>query len=348
LKVVVFTTSYPRHADDFAGRFVSDPVERLRARGIEVEVVHPGVYEDYGVAYEGGGIMHAVRRKPWIAPLLAVSMIRTLRRVARDADLVHAMWLAGGVIALFSGKPFVVSLLGSISGGALDDFVLMRKRPRLVRFICHRARATICISQALVESAQQAGIRNIRFIPIGVEIPETVGEEADPPEVFYTGRLSREKGVEDLAAAREGLNLIVSGDGPLRSLFPDALGFISRAELEERYRRAAVVVVPSRSEGFGVVCAEAMAYGNAVVAGATGGLLGLVRDGETGLLVEPGNPKELRAAIDRLLADPALRKRLGENARAWITELCSWDKVIAETVATYEQAIAGTAKPSPT
>ena len=82
-----------------------------------------------------------------------------------------------------------------------------------------------------------------------------------------------------------------------------------------------------------------MAHGKAVVAGATGGLLGLVRDGETGLLVEPGNPKELRAAIDRLLADPALRKRLGENARAWITELCSWDKVIAETIETYEQAL---------
>ena len=304
-----------------------------------MEVVRPGVYRDYGVAYEGGGIVHAIRRRPWIAPLLAVSMIRTLRRAARDADLVHAMWLAGGVIGLFSGKPFVVSLLGSISGGPLDDFALMRRAPRLVRWICHRARATICISQALVDAAQQAGIRNIRFIPIGIEIPETVGEEADPPEVFYTGRLSPEKGVQDLAAAREGLNLIVSGDGPLRHLFPDALGFISRADLEERYRRAAVVVVPSRSEGFGVVCAEAMAHGKAVVAGATGGLLGLVRDGETGLLVEPGDPKALRAAIDRLLADPALRKRLGENARSWITELCSWEKVIHDTIATYENAV---------
>ena len=339
MRVVVFTTSYPRYADDFAGRFVSDPVERLRARGLDVEVVHPGVYKDYGVAYQGGGIMHAVRRRPWIAPRLALSMIRTLRREARDADLVHAMWLAGGVVALFSAKPFVVSLLGSISGGPLDDFVLMRRAPWLVRWICHRARATICISEALVESAQKAGIENIRFIPIGIEIPETVGEEADPPEVFYTGRLSPEKGVQDLAAARDGLNLIVSGDGPLRHLFPDALGFISRAELDERFRRAAVVVVPSRSEGFGVVCAEAMAYGNAVVAGATGGLLGLVRDGETGLLVEPGNPKELRAAIDRLLADPVLRKRLGENARRWITELCSWDHVLDATIKTYEQAL---------
>ena len=66
--------------------------------------MHPGVYEDYGVAYQGGGIMHAVRRRPWIAPRLALSMIRTLRREARDADLVHAMWLAGGVVARGGGR----------------------------------------------------------------------------------------------------------------------------------------------------------------------------------------------------------------------------------------------------
>ena len=338
LKVVVFTTSYPRHENDFAGRFVSEPVERLRARGIQVEVVHPGVYNDYGLTFDGGGIIRGLKRRPWLAPLLALSMIRTLRRAARNADLVHAQWLAGGVVALFSGKPFVVSLLGSISGGVLDDFLLLRRVPWLVRPILHRAKATICISEALVESARAAKIRNIAFIPIGIEIPEARSDEVEPAEVFYTGRLSPEKGIQDLVAIREGLNLVVSGDGPLRHLVPDALGFISRDELEERFARAAVVVVPSRSEGFGVVCAEAMARGKAVVAGATGGLLGLVRDEETGLLVQPGNPPELRAAIDRLLADPALRLRLGRAARAWITELCSWERVLGATLDTYADA----------
>jgi glycosyltransferase involved in cell wall biosynthesis len=337
-KVVFFTTSYPRHADDFAGRFVSEPVERLRAQGFEVDVVHPGVYNDYGLAFDGGGIIRNLRRRPWVAPLLALSMIRALRRAAKDADLVHAQWLAGGVVALFSGKPFVVSLLGSISGGVLDDFLLLRRAPWLVRPILHRAKATICISQALVDSAERARIRNIRFIPIGIEIPAERGEEAEPAEVFYTGRLSPEKGIQDLAAVRDGLNLVVSGDGPLRHLVPDTLGFVSRDELERHYARAAIVVVPSRSEGFGVVCAEAMARGKAVVAAAAGGLLGLVRHEQTGLLVPPGDPDELRAAIDRLLADAALRRRLGLAARAWITELCSWDRVLPATVAAYADA----------
>jgi glycosyltransferase involved in cell wall biosynthesis len=67
-------------------------------------------------------------------------------------------------------------------------------------------------------------------------------------------------------------------------------------------------------------------------------LLGLVTHEETGLLVQPGNPPELRAAIDRLLADPALRARLGAAARAWITELCSWERVLDSTLDTYATA----------
>ncbi|MDX6488557.1 MAG: hypothetical protein QOK13_1172, partial [Gaiellaceae bacterium] len=88
-KVAVFTTSYPRHADDFAGRFVSDAVDCLRARGVEVEVVSAGVYRTFGLSFDGGGIVRAVKRRPWLAPLRAVSMIRARRRAARDADLVH-------------------------------------------------------------------------------------------------------------------------------------------------------------------------------------------------------------------------------------------------------------------
>jgi len=337
LRVVVFTTSYPRHGNDFAGRFVSDAVARLRERGVEIDVLHPGVYRDFGLAFDGGGIMRNLRRRPWIAPLLFLSMVRALRRAARDADLVHAHWLAGAAVALFAGKPFVVTIHGTISGGFLDDFRLTRRHPRLVRLVLRRARAVVCVSQALADAVRSCGIEAV-FIPNGIEIPERVAEEAEPLEVFYTGRLSPEKGIQDLAAVREGLNLVVSGDGPLRDLVPDALGFVSREELEEHYERAAVVVCPSRSEGFGVVCAEAMAHGKPVVAGATGGLLGLVQHEETGLLVEPGDRAALRAAIDRLLADPELRSRLGRAARERIVGLCSWERVIDATLATYVEA----------
>jgi glycosyltransferase involved in cell wall biosynthesis len=339
LRIAVFTTSYPRHADDFAGRFVSDAVERLTEHGYSIEVVRPGIYRDFGLAYDGRGIVANLRRRPWLAPFLFLLMVRALRRAAKQADLVHAHWLAGAVVAACCRKPFVVTLHGSISGGPFDDFRLCERHPWLVRAVLRRARAVICVSEALRDAAQRAGVDNAVFIPNGIGIPERVADEVRPLEVFYTGRLSPEKGVEDLIRACEGMNLVVCGDGPLRDLVPQTLGFVTRAELERRFEDAGIVVCPSRSEGFGVVCGEAMAHGKPVVACATGGLVNLVQDGRTGLLVEPGDVVGLRAAIQRLLDDDELRHRLGRSARRRIQNHYSWDSVIARTADVYESAV---------
>jgi glycosyltransferase involved in cell wall biosynthesis len=134
---------------------------------------------------------------------------------------------------------------------------------------------------------------------------------------------------------------VVCGDGPLRSLFPDALGFLPHPELERRYAAAAVVVCPSRREGFGVACAEAMAHGKPVVASRVGGLLDLVVDGETGLLVSPGDAADLRAALEWLLAEPDLRRRLGAAGRAHVAEICSWERVTEATIDVYREAAGG-------
>ena len=80
-----------------------------------------------------------------------------------------------------------------------------------------------------------------------------------------------------------------------------------RPELERLLAGAAVVACPSRREGFGIVCAEAMARGRAVVASDVGGLKDLVEHERTGLLVPPQDPAALRAALERLLADEQLR-----------------------------------------
>ena len=138
---------------------------------------------------------------------------------------------------------------------------------------------------------------------------------------------------------RTACDLVVAGDGPLRPEVPQALGMVPRAELYDLLDRAAVVVFPSRRDGFPVTCAEAMAHGRAVVATAVGGLPDMVVDGETGLLVPPGDRRALRAAIDRLLADQDLRRRLGVKARARVEELCGWEHVIDQTVAAYEAAL---------
>jgi glycosyltransferase involved in cell wall biosynthesis len=342
VRVAVLTTSYPRTPEDVAGRFVADAVTHLRAAGIEIEVVSPQSFRHFGIAY-GHGIVGNLRRRPWRAlllPAMLASFARAARRAAAEADLLHAHWLPSGAVALRTGKPFVVQLWGT-------DVELARRAPRVARAVLRRACAVVCASSELAERAEALGARDVQMIPSGVELPAEVGAEADPPEVLYAGRLSREKGILELVAAARDLKLVVAGDGPLRDRVPDALGFVSHNELERLYARAAIVACPSHREGFGVVCAEAMAHGRVVVATPVGGHRDLVVDGETGLLVPPGDVSALRAALERLLAAPELRRRLGAAARERVRERLSWDAVTEATVRVYRGCLDGAPLPRP-
>jgi glycosyltransferase involved in cell wall biosynthesis len=335
MKVAVLTTSYPREPGDPAGNFVADAVERVRRRGVEVEVVSPASFRHFGIAY-GAGVVGNLRREPWRAALLPAmlgSFSLAARRASRDADLVHAHWLPAGAVALTTGKPFVVQLWGT-------DVELARRAQSLARRVLRRARLVICASNALADSARELGARDVRVIPSGVDVPEEVAEEAEPPEVLFAGRLSPEKGILELVEAANGMTLVVAGDGPLRDRVPGALGFVPHHALGPLYERAAVVAVPSHREGFGVVCAEAMAYGRPVVAGAVGGLLDLVADGETGLLVPPRDVPALREALERLIGDRELRRRMGEAARERVRSRFAWPAVTDATLAAYEEALA--------
>jgi glycosyltransferase involved in cell wall biosynthesis len=332
MKVAVLTTSYPRSAGDSAGRFVADAVEHVRARGVDVEVVGPQQYRHYGIAY-GHGMLGNLRRRPWLVlllPVLLAGFVRAARRV--DADLLHAHWLPAGWAAARSGKPYVVQVWGT-------DVELARRAPWLARGVLRRARLVIAASNDLAERARALGAVSVRVIPSGVDVPAQVGVEAEPAEVLYAGRLSPEKGVLELLEAAQGMNLVVAGDGPLRDRVPFARGFVQHDELQQLYARAAVVACPSRREGFGVACLEAMAHGRPVVATSVGGLLDLVVDGETGILVPPRDPVALRTALERLLADPDLRRKLGSAGRDSARTLFSWETVTDATVAAYAEAV---------
>jgi D-inositol-3-phosphate glycosyltransferase len=334
VRVAVLTTSYPRDADDVAGAFVRNAVDHLRAAGVEVQVVSPASFRHFGIAY-GHGIPGNLRRRPWLAlllPLFFLEYARAARRAARGADVVHAHWLPSAVPARATGKPFVLQLWGS-------DVELARRVPSVARRLLRRARVVVCASTTLAAEARALGAPEVRVIPSGVELPERVSAPEDPPHVLYAGRLSEEKGVRELIAAANGLPLVVVGDGPLRNEVPRAVGFVPPSELGRYYERAAVVVCPSRREGYGVTAREAMAYGRPVVATSVGGLPDAVEHEVTGLLVPPRDPTVLRAALERLLGDRALRERLGGAARERARERFAWDAATRATIEAYRDAV---------
>jgi glycosyltransferase involved in cell wall biosynthesis len=152
------------------------------------------------------------------------------------------------------------------------------------------------------------------------------------PRLAVVGRLIPIKGhsslLEALALARHevpGIALEIAGGGPLepelraqtrRLTLGDAVSFLGQvAPAGPVFERARVVVVPSLGEGFGLVALEAMERGRAVVASDVGGLPEIVEPGRTGLLVPPGDPAALAAALLELVRNPERTAAMGAAGR---------------------------------
>jgi glycosyltransferase involved in cell wall biosynthesis len=302
----------------------------MRARGLAVDVVSPADFRHHGLA-RSPGIPANVRHRPLralLVPSLLASFRRAAARAARDADLVHAHWLGAGAVAATLGKPYVLQVHGT-------DLVLGLRVPRLARPIVGRAAVVVAGSQTLAADARELGARDVRVVPTGVPIPRQVVSPEEPPHVLFVGRLSEEKGVLELAAAARDLPLVVAGSGHLASQVPGVVGPVPPRELGGYYDRAAVVAVPSRREGYGLVAREAMAHGRPVVASNVGGLPEAIEDGVNGVLVPPLDVAALRRALEELLADEERRTRLGAAARDYAVRHFSREREVEQLLAVY-------------
>jgi glycosyltransferase involved in cell wall biosynthesis len=203
--------------------------------------------------------------------------------------------------------------------------------------------------------------RPVTVIPYGVPLPETeagplVGPSM-PPRILFVGRLVARKGVDRLL---EGLATIadrewrleIVGFGPERdplerraaelglSSRVEFLGRVSSDELVAAYRRAACFVLPATlderadTEGLGVVLLEAMSHGVPVVATRRGGIVDIVEDGRTGLLVED-EPAAIAHAVAAILDDPERGRALGTAGRASVRERFGWDSIVDRLDAVY-------------
>lgn len=181
--------------------------------------------------------------------------------------------------------------------------------------------------------------------------------------LLFAGRLKPNKGVDtviaalpEIAGSQPEVVFVVVGEGEdeprLRALAAQHgvlercrfLGRVPWSALPEYYNLADVFVTLSREEppsveGFGLVFLEASACGRAVIGARSGGIPDAIVEGETGLLVDPGDPSAFAAQATALLADPALRSRLGAAGRAHVLLAGNWDTVHDRLLAHMREAV---------
>ena len=233
-------------------------------------------------------------------------------------------------------------------------------------FVARRLDRIITVSQASARTVELAfGVprHQMRVIHNGIdgEVFQPLPISKDPDNVIYVGNSEdRTKGAAHLLRAfrllRDStpyhLTFVDRPQGELK-LAPRLVqryglsarvcftGRVTTAELVRHYNRAEMSVCPSLYEGFGLPPGEAMACGLPVVATTGGALPEVVEDGVTGILVPPGDAPALAEAIQTLMGDPDLRRRMGQAGRERVLEKFSWRKAALETEAVYRQVLGG-------
>jgi glycosyltransferase involved in cell wall biosynthesis len=349
---------------------VADVAPLLAARGHDVTVVMPDGAAATRLDLAG------VRRVPVAVRHKAdVSGVRHLVRVLRGArpDVLHCQDRRAGLVGRTLGRTAgargvvytlhgVPESLGPLVPGNLAA-APVRRRDRLYYLTLERwlARAgggrVVVPSEALARYVtEHVGVpaSSVDMVRNGVDTarfhPATAPRDGGGVRLVWLGLMVPVKRLDVLLAALRdvpAMTAVLAGDGPLRAeVQRDALPLGDRVELPgfvadpaPLLAGADAFVLPSAAENCPLALLQAMATGLPVVASRVGGIPEVVTDGETGLLVPPGEPAPLAAAL-RSLADPALRARLGGNARAHAEQHLSLDTCVDGLEASYERALA--------
>ena len=283
-------------------------------------------------------------------------------------DIIHVHWplphaLFGWVARQACGARVVTSFHG------VELRWVRHSLPFLRRFLTWSARSSARVVANSTETANE--IRRIApRVPIDV-IPYSTGLAAGDAagerlaaggksfEALFVGRLVERKGTPVLISAaallpRESpVRVVVIGEGPDRPALEaqarslgvgdriDFRGRVSAEALRQAYGNAGAFVLPAvtdsrgDTEGLGVVLLEAMSYRVPVIGSRIGGITDIIIDGESGLLVPPGDPAALAAALRRLADDPAFARRLGDAGHAHFERNFGWERIVSRWMEVY-------------
>ena len=330
-----------------------------------------------GLAYGSGIVANLRRHPwLWFqVPFFFVSMALALRRLIRteQPNVVHAHWiLPQGLIAVLTKYLYKVPVIVTAHGA--DAFAFRGQlATRLKRFALVKSDAWTANTRATAAAiGLAASLPAPDVIPMGVDVdqfsrgnPTSLRRELPPNDllVLFVGRLVEKKGcyslIEAFSLLRDDLrvrtSLWIVGQGEeYEGLDSYATrlrvrgkvrfwGAVSNHLLPDFYAAADLFVAPSiqaesgDTEGQGVVILEAFAARRCVLSTRVGGIVDVVIDGATGLLVEPNDPNQLAAAMASLLRDQSLRNRLAENAFQTVSRKYRWEKVAAAFETLYRE-----------
>jgi 2-deoxystreptamine N-acetyl-D-glucosaminyltransferase/2-deoxystreptamine glucosyltransferase len=309
----------------------------------------------------------------WGRQCWSVRAASLAQRLAARADLVHAHLgedIAVLPIAAAAAARRRIPLVVTVHNSVAHTLVPTDRRSRLVKrlggpletWALPRAAAVVTLTERLRAVLAEAGAdpARVHVIPSGFrEWEYAAGPVADPfpaagrPRVGFVGRLAAQKDVRTLVRAAARLEsparVVLTGDGPDRAALEAEVarlglrdrvvftGFVAHPRVAAVLAHTDVLVLPSRYEELGSVLLETIRAGVPIVASDTGGIPEVVRDGENGLLCPPGDSASFAEAIDALLADGRLRRRMGAAGRAR-AHAFSWDALAPRVLAVYEEA----------
>ncbi|GAA1642255.1 glycosyltransferase family 4 protein [Georgenia ruanii] len=369
MRVAVVTESFLPSANGVTTS-VLRVLDHLAGRGHEALVVcpgpAPGAYAGYPVVQVPGFSYRGFR-----AGVPSPALVRALDDFR--PDVLHAASPFGlGAQALYVARRrrvATVAVFQTDVAGFARKHGLAATAPSIWRWLRHvhsYADLTLAPSSASLADLAANGIGRTRWWGRGVDAATyhprhrtspagaalrarlLAGAPAGTVLVGYVGRLAPEKRVERLARLTgvPGARVVVVGDGPSRPALERDLGggaaFLGRLDGEDLARAYAaldVFVHTGTTETFGQTLQEAMASGLPVVAPAAGGPLDVVAEGETGYLYAPEDDGALERAVRVLVADPAMRARMGEAGRRRVLPR-SWDVLGEAIVGHYADAMA--------
>ncbi len=281
------------------------------------------------------------------------SLLRARPRLAHIHTCSGLSFFLDGALALLA-RAMRVPVVLHVHGGRFDQFLdgLDPARRWLARHIARSAVCVIVVSEIWRTrlAARLPGAR-LRVVENGVPMPAEPARRttSGEPLIVFIGAVCRAKGVEDLVRATAVMahrcRVVLLGPETeagmverLRAIAAEHAmadrvvlpGPVSSTERADWLARATVFVLPSHVEALPMAVLEAMAAGCPVVATEVGALPTVIRSGANGLLVTPGDVTALAAALDRLLADGALRERFAVEARRDCRERFSIDRTVEQ------------------